>query len=252
MHTHLTGSAIGIRSGQQRQRRARLATWIVAAALVVLPGVSHAQEAVIMGTVTDGSGGVMPGVMVRAIHEATGNRFEIVTEAGGTYRLPVRVGTFRVIAELEGFATLTRTGVDILVGQQAVIDLKLVPASLEEQVTVSATAPLIDRTSSAVASNVDPRQMADLPLNGRNFVDLTLLAPGTRSNAIINDEPGGSGNIGTFQLNVDGLRVTQNQTAGFGQPKYSRDSIAEFEFVSNRFDASQGGSSGTLVNAVTK
>jgi hypothetical protein len=252
MHIHVTGTAIARRSGQQREQRPRLVRWIVAAALLALPGVSHAQEAVIMGTVTDGSGGVMPGVMVRAIHEATGNRFEIVTEAGGTYRLPVRVGTYRVVAELQGFATLTRTGVDVLVGQQAVIDMKLVPAALQENVTVSATAPLIDRTSSSVASNVDPRQMQDLPLNGRNFVDLTLLAPGTRSNAIINDEPGNSSNVGTFQLNVDGLRVTQNQTAGFGQPKYSKDSIAEFEFVSNRFDASQGGSSGTLVNAVTK
>ena len=62
--------------------------------------------------------------------------------------------------------------------------------------TVSATAPLIDRTSSSVASNVDPRQMSDLPLNGRNFVDLTLLAPGARSNAIINDEPGNAGTSG--------------------------------------------------------
>jgi hypothetical protein len=53
-------------------------------------------------------------------------------------------------------------------------------------------------------------------------------------------------------MNVDGLRVTQNQTGGFGQPKYSRDAIAEFEFVSNRFDATQGGSSGTLVNAISK
>jgi len=101
---------------------------------------------------------------------------------------------------------------------------------------------------STIGSNVDPSQMRDLPLNGRNFVDLTMLAAGSRQNAS-SDELGG---IGTFQMNVDGLRVTQNQTGGFGQPKYSRDAIAEFEFVSNRFDASQGGSSGTLVNAITK
>jgi hypothetical protein len=90
--------------------------------------------------------------------------------------------------------------------------------------------------------------MRELPLNGRNFVDLTMLAPGSRQNASA-DELGG---IGTFQMNVDGLRVTQNQTGNFGQPKFSRDAIAEFEFVSNRFDATQGGSSGTLVNAITK
>src|SRR6202022_3257712 len=58
--------------------------------------------------------------------------------------------------------------------------------------------------------------------------------------------------VGTFQLNVDGMRVTQNQTSGFGQPKYSKDAIAEFEFVSSRFDATQGGSMGVQVNAITK
>jgi hypothetical protein len=250
MHTHVTGSTSGTRTRRSRRGLGRIVPWLAAAALLALPGAARAQEAVVIGTVTDDSGGVMPGVVVTAIHEASGNRFETVTEVGGGYRLPVRVGTYRVTAALEGFATLTRTGIEILVGQQATIDLRLVPASLQENVTVSATAPLIERTSSTVASNVDPRQMADLPLNGRNFVDLTLLVPGSRQNAITNDEPGNG--LGSFQLNVDGLRVTQNQTAGFGQPKYSKDAIAEFEFVANRFDASQGGSSGTLVNAVTK
>ena len=252
MHTHVTGSTIGNEVRLRRAARSGLVTWLAAAALAVLPGVSQAQEATVIGTVTDESGGVMPGVVVTAIHEASGNRFETVTESGGVFRLPVRVGVYRMTAELQGFATLTRTGIEILVGQQATINLRLVPASLQESLTVSASAPLVERTSSTVASNVDPRQMADLPVNGRNFVDLTLLVPGARSNAIVNDEPGNSSNLGAFQLNVDGLRVTQNQTAGFGQPKYSRDSIAEFEFVANRFDASQGGSSGTLVNAVTK
>jgi Carboxypeptidase regulatory-like domain/TonB dependent receptor len=250
MHTHVTGSAIGRRSAPQRRLVSGLVSWLTAAVLSTMPAMAHAQEAVVIGTVTDDSGGVMPGVVVTAIHEASGNRFEAITESGGGFRLPVRVGTYRVTAALEGFATLTRTGVEILVGQQATINLRLVPASLSENVTVSASAPLIERTSSTVASNVDPRQMADLPVNGRNFVDLTLLVPGARSNAVVNDEPGIG--VGAFQLNVDGLRVTQNQTGGFGQPKYSRDAIAEFEFVANRFDASQGGSSGTLVNAVTK
>ena len=81
-----------------------------------------------------------------------------------------------------------------------------------------------------------------------------MLAPGSRLNAST-DEPGtlvGTVGVGTFQLNVDGLRVTQNQTSGFGQPKYSKDAIAEFEFVSSRFDATQGGSMGVQVNAITK
>jgi hypothetical protein len=201
------------------------------------------------GTIIDETGGVLPGVTVSVTHRATGNSYLAVTDEQGGFRLPVRTGEYEVLVELSGFATVNRR-VDLLVGQTATVAVTLKPAALEEAVTVTGEAPLIDTTSSTVGSNVDPLQMSELPLNGRNFVDLTMLAPGSRQNAITNDEPGSG--IGSFQLMVDGLRVTQNQTAGFGQPKYSRDAIAEFEFISNRFDATQGGSSGTIVRAITK
>ena len=63
---------------------------------------AHAQEAVVSGTVSDNTGGVLPGVVVRAVHEATGNRFETVTEGTGAFRLPVRIGVYRISAELAG------------------------------------------------------------------------------------------------------------------------------------------------------
>jgi hypothetical protein len=216
-------------------------------ALCAWPAAGYSQEATLTGAVTDSTGGVLPGVTVTALHEASGNTFLAVSDERGTFRFPVRTGTFRVSVELSGFAAADRR-IEVLVGQTAVVAFEMAPATLQEAITVSGTSPLIDTVSSTLGSNVDPRQMQELPLNGRNFVDLTMLAVGSRQNAS-SDELGG---LGTFQLNVDGLRVTQNQTGGFGQPKYSRDAIAEFEFVSNRFDASQGGSSGTLVNAITK
>ncbi|MEP6916430.1 MAG: TonB-dependent receptor [Acidobacteriota bacterium] len=223
-------------------------TWFtLLAAGVVLPPAAWAQEATLGGVVTDSSGGVLPGVTVTAVHTATGNTFLAVTDEHGAFRVAVRTGKFQIQSVLPGFTTATRA-VEVLVGQTAVMTVQLAPAAFEESVNVSGTAPLVDTASSALASNVDPRQMQDLPLNGRNFVDLTLLAPGSRQNAA-GDELGG---LGTFQINVDGQRVTQNQTAGFGQPKYSRDAIAEFEFVANRFDATQGGSSGAIVNAISK
>jgi hypothetical protein len=91
--------------------------------------------------------------------------------------------------------------------------------------------------------------LQELPLNGRNWIDLTMLAAGARQNLSSDTPMGGAGN---FQLNIDGQEVTNNMVQSFGQPKFSRDSIAEFEFVANRFDASQGRSMGVQVNAITK
>ena len=228
-------------------RRWSTCVLICVTAIAFAPILASAQEASLVGAVSDSSGGVLPGVTVTATHAASGNTFQAVTDERGAFRLPVRIGAFDVLVELPGFATVARK-VEVLVGQTATLTLELQPATLQESITVSAQAALIDTASSSLGANVDRRQMEELPLNGRNFVDLTMLAPGSRQNAS-SDELGG---LGTFQLNVDGLRVTQNQTANFGQPKYSRDAIAEFEFVSNRFDATMGGSSGTMVNAITK
>jgi hypothetical protein len=219
--------------------------------LLVLPTMALAQEAVVSGRVTDSTGGVLPGVSITALHEASGNTFETITDGTGSYRLPVRVGGFRITAQLAGFTTAERTGLNLLVGQQAVLDLELAPSSVQESVTVTGEAPLIDVAASSLAANIDPNQMEELPLNGRNWQDLAMLAPGSRANH------GGEAPIpreqGLYQLNVDGQQVTQLLGGvGFGNPKFSRDAIAEFQFVTNRFDATQGRSAGVQVNAITK
>jgi hypothetical protein len=73
---------------------------LTVSALVLLSAIAHAQEATLSGTVIDESGGLLPGVVVRAVNEATGNNFEAVTDGSGAYRLPIRVGTYRITAEL--------------------------------------------------------------------------------------------------------------------------------------------------------
>src|SRR2546426_1390706 len=222
---------------------------MVIGAILALPVTGYAQEAVVIGTVTDSTGGVLPGVTVTALHEASGNTFEAVTDARGAYRIPVRIGIYQLTVQLAGFATVTRSGLELLVGQQAVVNLQIVPSGVQETVTVTGQAPLIDTTTSTRSGTVDPRQMQELPVNGRNWMDLALLAPGSKRN-----EGGIPDNRqGYSQLNVDG----QAMTALFGgtgddQPKYSRDAIAEFELITNRFDAAQGRSAGLQVNAITK
>src|SRR5687768_2630093 len=91
-------------------------------ALLALPAAGFAQEAVLTGTVTDATGAVLPGVTVTAVHEATGNTFEAVTDGRGAFRIPARIGAYRVTAALTGFNTVTRTGVTLQVGQVATVD----------------------------------------------------------------------------------------------------------------------------------
>jgi len=226
---------------------------VVCAVLTILaiPVVGYAQEAVLSGTVTDSTGAVLPGVTVRALLQATGNTFDTVTDARGAYQISVRIGVYRITAELPGFKTVTRDGIALLVGQAAAINLQMAPGGVQETVTVSGEAPLIETLRSSVGGNIDPKQVQELPSAGRNWIALALLAPGNRTNGQGLTPVEDRVDVRAFQLNVDGQQVTSNLGTG-NQARYSNDSIAEFQFISNRFDATQGRSSGVQVNAITK
>src|SRR6185295_4181076 len=226
--------------------------------ILLLPVAAFAQEAVLTGTVTDSTGAVLPGVTVTASNEATGNTFVGVTDERGIYRIPVRIGTYKVTSELQGFATAMRADVQLLVGQTATLNLQMAPSTVQETVTVTGEAPLIDLKNSSLGGNIDGRQVQELPVNGRNWMALALLAPGSRTQAgatgtaaqiPLPDRNGGEAR--EFQLNVDGQQVSADIGTG-GQAKFSQDSIAEFQFVANRFDATMGRSTGVQVNAITK
>jgi hypothetical protein len=111
-------------------------------AILAVPAIAYAQDATLTGTVTDSTGGVLPGVAVTAIHEASGNTFEGVTDDHGVFEIHLRTGAYRITAQLQGFAVITRSGVELLVGQQAVVNLQMAPSTLQESVTVTADAPL--------------------------------------------------------------------------------------------------------------
>src|SRR5882672_5579261 len=129
-------------------------------AILALPVIAHAQEATLGGTVTDTTGGVLPGVTVTAVHEASGNTFEGVTDEHGVFQILVRTGAYRITAQLPGFAVVNRSGVELLVGQEAVVNLQLSPSTVQESVTVTGEAPLVTTTQSSQASNIDPRQLS--------------------------------------------------------------------------------------------
>ena len=215
-------------------------------------GSASAQDVVVSGTVVDATDAVIPGATVTAVLVASGNTTTVVTNGAGEYRFgALRPGIYNIIVELVGFSTVTHESVELLVGQRAAIDFQLVLSEIQETITVTGESPLIDIQQSELGGNITARQVEALPLNGRNWMQLTMLAPGSRVNAV-EDSP--FGNLaGAYQLNLDGQQVTSTQTfSTFGQPRFSRDAIAELEVVTSRFDATQGRSKGIQVNAISK
>jgi hypothetical protein len=229
----------------------KLSVMLLAAFLLAAP-TAFAQQASVIGVVADQSRAVLPGVTVTLTDIASGISLTAVSDANGEYRLlNVPPGTYKVQAELAGFATVVLDKVEFLVGQHAAIPFSMKLAGVAETLTVTGESPLVDTTSSQVAGNVDRRQMEDLPLQGRNWMELSKLIKGITANDVTNT-PGVSRDD-DFQLNLDGQQITQKVAgSGFGQPKFSRESIAEFQIITNMFDITQGRSTGIEVQAISR
>jgi hypothetical protein len=225
---------------------------MVAMAILLAPRLAAAQTATMQGIVTDESSAVLPGATVTATELNTGVQTVAVTELDGRYRLDrLPPGRYKVRMELTGFATVEIPSIELLVGQNATVpSVSMKVASIEEMITVTQQAPLVDVTSSQVSGNIDRRQMAELPLQGRNWQELSLMVKGVTANNVTNT-PGAADD--QFQLNLDGQQITQRVAgSGFGQPKVSREAIAEFQIVTNMFDITQGRSTGMQVQAISR
>jgi hypothetical protein len=152
---------------------------------------------------------------------------------------------------MPGFSTVVQR-VTVLVGQSVTANVTL-SAGSSTQVEVTADVATIDTTTSQVSGNIDPQTMAKIPLNGRNYMDLATLIPGIRRNAITNYSPLGSLNGGRQQFNLDGQQVTANGAdSSFGQAQFSRDALAQFQIITNQFDATQGRASQLVMNMQSK
>ena len=133
----------------------------------------------IRGTVTDSTGAVLPGVEVTLVHLDTGATRLAITGDEGRYRAPqLSVGNYEVRAELAGFQTGVRRGLNLLVGQAAVVDMSLQIGEISQEVVVTGEAPLLNTTSASLSEVINEQQVHDLPLNSRNLIQLTLLTPG--------------------------------------------------------------------------
>ena len=225
---------------------------ILAALVCLVASVARAQDGSITGTAVDDTKAVLPGVNITATDQATGRVATAITNEKGEYRLlRLLPGKYTVTAELSGFSSVVLKDVELLVGNNLLIPFTMKLAQVSETLTVIGETPLVDTASSQVAGNVNRQQMEEMPLMGRNWMELSKLVKGITANDVGNT-PGVSRDD-DFQLNLDGQQITQKVAgSGFGQPKFSREAIAEFQVVTNMFDITQGRSTGIEVQAISR
>ncbi len=231
--------------------RMRYVSLIGLASLFLFASPTLAQDASLIGNVVDSTKAALPGTTITATMIDTGRASTTVTDERGEYRLRgLAPGRYRVQAELSGFSTVVIPDIELLVGQNRSLPFAMQVASLTETLTVTGESPLVDISSTQVGGNVDRRQMEELPLQGRNWMELAMQVKGITANAV-DSTPGVRDR--QFQLNLDGQEITQQVAgSGFGQPKFSREAIAEFQVVTNLFDITQGRSLGIQVQAISR
>ena len=139
----------------------------------------QAGTASISGRITDASNAAVPAASVAVKNTGTSASQTTVSDAEGRYTIPeLPIGTYDIQVSKAGFQTSVQTGITLTVGSSPVIDLQLTVGQSTQTVTVSAEASQVETTSAAISSLVNSTQMRELPLNGRNFEQLILLAPG--------------------------------------------------------------------------
>lgn len=213
----------------------------------------------ITGQVSDSDGKGITGAKVTLVSTGTGKSRSVTSGAAGDFALTqIQPGLYRLETERQGFRK-TVQDIDLLVNQEVRIDIALAPGQINEEVTVVAARGLLKTETSSLGSVIENHQIRGLPLDGRNFYDLTLLMPGTAPAA-----QGSAGSVrGDLALNINGAREDSNNVVldGVynGDPKLntygtmpSVDAIQEFEVLTSTYDASFGRNGGGQVNVVLK
>jgi carboxypeptidase family protein len=239
----------------------RLSLLVVAVGLLVAP-VAAAQQGVssIQGHVVDDSGAVLPGAVVLVTHQQSGMFRQVVSNPDGSYFITgITPGTYRVTAELAGFRKYEQADVLLEVGTTTTLEIKLGISSLQENVTVTSQAPLIDVTSTQVSSNISEAELAALPIMNRNWLFAVALAPGIQiqsSTASFACESlivgGGSNRSGNFAVDGGGNNDDYLGSSCGSQTRTALEAVQEFQVLTNQYDAEFGRTAGAVINAITK
>src|SRR5712691_4978164 len=227
---------------------------------------AQTSAATILGVVRDASGALVPGVSITVKHTESGQTRTVVSGERGTYNAPLLpVGAYEITTTMPGFKQMVRSGINLVVGQEAVVDLTLEVGAAAELVTVTEEAPLVNTTTSSTSGVITEQQVKELPLNGRSFDQLITLNVGV-SNATSNTLDSGNWNM----FSVAGKRPETNRfiingidwVGGNANGQYitpegaSRqllgvEAIREFNVLTATYSAEYGKRAGGQINIVT-
>lgn len=208
------------------------------------------------GKVTDTNGAIVSGATVKITQVGTNRSQSIVTNNDGEFLAPqLTPGNYTVQVEANNFKVLNKTDVVLETQQTLRMNLVLEAGNIDEQVTISSETPAINTETSSKGEVITPRQVADLPLNGRNFTDLALLTPGVYRRPADDDQGEGLATSGTrtdaSNFVLDGINNRSDRNANVGVTT-SVDSIQEFKVETSTYSAEVGRTAGAQISVVSK
>jgi len=241
--------------------RRRLLPFYAVLAATAFSGVPSAfaqqvDDAIVVGTVFDSSHATVSGASVKLTHLSTNAVTQVRTDEHGQYRTPsIRIGEYLVSVEAGGFKQSNQTGVVLEIGDVRKVDVVLEIGQTSESVSVEAEAPLLQTSDSTVGTVINNKQIEDLPLNGRDYLQLANLSSGTTPSTQGVSIGGQAGTQVAFLLDGQDNNNQQISTGHSGQKevvKPSVDAIQEFKVVTNSYAAEYGRSSSGVVSVALK
>jgi Carboxypeptidase regulatory-like domain len=245
-------------------RRTGFGAFVGLLVLVLAPALAAQQTTgVIQGTILDAGGAAVAGATVTVVNDDTGYTRTLTSESTGIYAFTeLTPGHYHLKVTKDGFKTENQQGIELHVGSAVVVDVKLTVGTVTESMTVEANAIAVDTTSGTLGTLMEGQQVRELPLNGLNFIGLTLLVPGASTQDGFNATVKGlQANIG---ISFNGGQQTGNLFTVDGAPNNdmgsqhtilvypSLDSISEFRIVTNSYGPEYGQSGGGQINIITK
>jgi hypothetical protein len=237
--------------------------------LSITPQLRGQATSSFLGTITDKAGAVVSGATVRATSQATGLSREARTDDSGHYLIPLLpVSNYTIHVESQGFQTTEQKDIRLQVDEQREVNFTLAPGSVSTSVEVNATEVAVETTNPTLGQVITSQEVAELPLNGRDFVQLATLTPGvtqeTNPNSFFNGGPSSEVSArGTYSLSVGGSRAQSTDwlldgndnnelTAGGIAILPSIDAIQEFKVLTYNYSAEWGTRAGPTVLVTTK